>query len=244
VAAIVAVGKWADMTYMIEDSLGSRTLGDRFDDELEREGVIRDDTFAEFLDVVRRHASAQAAMATGAADAESFARLLGVSEAAANVADLGGLVPEVFERAFAKLAGLPAVWVHVDLHEHNMCRHGVIDLEGTAWGVAGYDVVTAVFVAALTDVGPPAGAPSAQRFSESQVDAYLAMVDEVFEASSRVPPSTLLDEFLLCRAIALCATKHRRPDLWAARQRALRTVVAAVERGDDVRGRLSTAAVE
>jgi len=43
----------------------------------------------------------------------------------------------------ARLDEFPGTLVHGDLHAFNMCAGGVIDLEGSGWGIAGYDALTA-----------------------------------------------------------------------------------------------------
>ena len=115
-----------------------------------------------------------------------------------------------------------------------MCAGGVVDLEGAGWGVAGYDVVTAVFVPALCNTRA-GGALSPAWFSAPQIDACLAMIDDTFSAAGVVHPSAHLDESLLCRAISMCAQVHPRRDVWRARQSMLRAVLREFQAGGDVR---------
>ena len=187
------------------------------------------------MDVVGRYAQAQAAMLTPPGTARDFEQLVDVDRTAAHLPDVGMEVREAFDTAARELDGLPATLTHPDLHAFNMCAGGVIDLEGTGWGVAGYDVVTAVFDPGLCNAGT-GGTPAPVWFSGSDIHSYLAMVDDTFSAAGvAAEPSAYLDEFLLCRAISMCAHVHPQPDVWRGRQRVLNAVLGEFQGGGSVR---------
>lgn len=233
VARILQEGTHDGVPYMVEESLGAGTLGDRFSAEVDAHGTVGDASFSLFQDVVARHARAQAAMAvtSSRADADDFARVVGVSAAEALVPELGERIRVAFDRAAAAVHPAPAVLVHGDLHPYNTCAGGVIDLEGTGRGPAGYDVVTAAFVPMLCDEGATTGRAW---FSSGQIDGYLSMIDDAFRACGHPRPSTYLDQLLVCRAIALCAARHPLPAVWLARRRMLRAVLDRCDEGEAV----------
>jgi Phosphotransferase enzyme family len=67
VPRILHVGRHDGAPYLIEESLGAHTLGDRFEAEQRVDGRISDEGFAIFLAVTERYARAQAASARPAA---------------------------------------------------------------------------------------------------------------------------------------------------------------------------------
>ena len=235
VAGIIKQGVYDGQTYLVEESLGARTLGDAFDAELEAAEAISAGSFAAFMDVVGRYAWAQAGMVRPPGTARDFEQLVGVDRTAAHLSDVGQDVRTAFETAARELDDLPATLTHPDFHAFNMCAGGVIDLEGTGWGVAGYDVITAVFDPGLFNWGT-GGAPAPVWFSGSQIHSYLAMVDETFSAAGiAAEPSAYVDEFLLCRAISRCAQVHPQPDVWRGRQQELRAILGVFQGGGSVR---------
>jgi hypothetical protein len=65
------------------------------------------------------------------------------------------------------------------------------------------------------------------------VSTYLSVVDETFTACGLRPPSDHLDAFLFCRAVSLCAHRHRDDDVWRHRRGILDAAVRAhAMRGD------------
>ncbi|MET9022732.1 aminoglycoside phosphotransferase family protein [Actinopolymorpha sp. NPDC004070] len=234
VPRILADGEHQGLPYMLEESFGAVTLGDRFDDERDRTGSISEEALSTYLAVLERYARAQAALASrGGISAGDFRRLVGPDAAARLLPDLGTEILERFDRATATLADVPLSLVHADLHGHNMCKRGVIDLEEVGWAPAGYDVATATFVSALCN-GDLGEGPADQAFSGSQIDQASRLVDDIFSGAGLARPSEHIEEFLLCRSIALCAKRHPDDELWAARQHVLRFVLATAGRGDRV----------
>ena len=238
VARILERGYVHDVPYFMEESLGSRTLGELFDTEVEAHGSVSDQSFDCFSDVIADQARAQAAMATARWSAGAFAELVGVARAVALQPDLEQEIGDAFEWAVARLEQLPGTLLHVDLHPDNTCARGVIDLEGAGPGVLGYDVVTAVFLPAMCGVEPQDNARPYAGFSSAQLGRYLSRLDDIFGAFGSGPVSDQLDPLLLCRIIALGSRRHRDPDIWEIRSRLLRTTLDTVRRGGGLGARL------
>ena len=55
--------------------------------------------------------------------------------------DLASLSEQAFVKILARLRDFPTVWTHGDFHPYNVCAGGVIDLETTQPGIAGYDII-------------------------------------------------------------------------------------------------------
>jgi hypothetical protein len=237
VAAIVEHGLRRELPYYVEQSLGPSTLGDLFLAEREERGGVSDQSFDVFRDVMARLATAQAGMGPAAWSPEVFGELVGLTGALNLLPDIAGDLRLAFESATARLARLPGALLHRDLHPDNACAGGIIDLEGAGWGVRGYDVMTAVFVPTMCDVGL-GREPDPPRvwFTSAQLRGYLQRMDRILAAGAE-RPSDHLDALLLCRAISLCAHRHRDPDLWRARRRVLREALESYQRGDDLAAR-------
>ena len=151
VPRILEVGAHEGSTYVVEESLGQGTLGDRFVAELDANGVVSDASFSVFLYVVSRYARAQAAMvATSAAAVPGDVELVvGVTAAAALVPELSEQIRSAFDSAATGARHSSPVLVR---------------------GPEGYDVVTAAFVPMLCDTSTAVGgAPERQWFSHTQI---------------------------------------------------------------------------
>lgn len=228
IAALLGYGEHEGEPYLLEESLGPVTLGERFEAGLDSDGLVPDDEATFFVDVVRRLATAQADVAAGQStwDVDGFAALVGVEGAVANLPQRGAEIAGAFADSAARLLVLPGALVHVDLHPHNTCVGGVIDLEGSGTGVLGYDVATAIFVQTLCD--PEFGTLTAPAwFSPPLIRTYLSMLDETFASVVHGALSSHLPDLLVCRAIAMCARRHPRSEVWRARLQMLERVLAS-----------------
>lgn len=225
VAGILIEGVHEGVPYFVEESLGAQTQGDRFEAELDAGGEITAEGFAEFMAVVERQSRAQLSMPTRSVSVSEFGRLTGADRAARRLPDLAARILDAFHAAVANLREFPGTLVHGDLHAFNICARGVIDLEGSGWGIAGYDVVTAAYLSALGDLR------DRRWFTSQQTESYVAMIDRVFASHGIAPPSTRLDEFLLCRTIALCSQQHPNVEVSRCRDEALRTMLDRFEAG-------------
>ncbi len=237
VAAILERGYRGRLPYYVERSLGSGTLGDIFDAEVDTRGSVSDESFQHFTEVIAHHARAQARMATTRWSVGAFAEFIGVARAAALHPAVAEDLREAFEDAIRRLQQFPGTLLHGDLHSDNTCVGGVIDLEGAGRGVIGYDVVTAVFVPAMTEAAPESGAPPYAGFSSAQLRRYLSRLDDIFGACGSAPVSDQLEPLLLCRAISMCSRPHRDPAIWPIRTRLLRTTLDTVRRGGGLAAR-------
>lgn len=204
VAEIIEEGEHEGLRYVIEASLGSDTLGERFDSEMQRGGVITVGSFGAFLGIVLRFAQAQLASARVERARDEFRRLLRVDDLKATLPDVAQQTEAAFDLAAWRLRAFPAVLTHGDLHAFNICERGVIDIETATWAPAGYDVVTALL---LPDFFPPDRRD--YRFSPEQHAGYLAAIDGLYSDLGLPLPFNHIDDFRLCKAIWLTARRDR-----------------------------------
>jgi hypothetical protein len=228
VADILEVGVHGGSTYFLETSLGTGTIGDACAERGGGSGQLMSSReFSAFRGIMTRWAHAQLTARRRPPSVTELADFLGVTRAVGNVPRLAPGIREAFGRASTSLGGLPATMQHGDLHPFNVCRLGVIDLEGAGWAPAGYDVATAVFEPTLAEANWVDGRLAVAWFSHPQLATYFAALDEEFLRASLPWPSTLLDAHLMCRAIARCSHVHREGVIQSSREDVLERLLSA-----------------
>jgi len=210
VAELLDVGEHAGAPYFVEASLGQDTWGDVHEQRIGAGHRITDREFWALGDVLLRWGHAQVRVERRAWSRHDLVDLLGVHRATEHVPELAAAILTAFDQAVAELADLPGAWQHDDLHAFNACAGGVIDVEGVAWGPAGYDVATAVLEPSISDARWEAGALVLAWFTADQVRDFLGRLDHEFRSAGAPGPSTYLDALLICRAIGICS--HLHPD--------------------------------
>ncbi len=218
VAEILEVGEHAGSPYFIEASLGPDTWGDVHQGLIDAGGRVSDAEFWVFGDVMLRWARAQLGGVRRPWQSTDLAGLLGVARAVDNLPALAAPIHAAFEQMVTVLSDLPGALQHDDLHAFNTCRGGVIDLEGVGWAVAGYDVATAVLEPSLAEARWDDDLLSLAWFTEDQVGDYLQRLDDEFLRASAPPPSTLVDAYLVGRAISTCSHIPRDEAVWTSRR--------------------------
>jgi Phosphotransferase enzyme family len=208
VAEILAVSEHDGAPYCIERSLGADTWGDLYVERTNAGGRVTDQQFWAYGDVLLRTARAQLRGERRPWEQTALADFLGIALAADHAPALATSIRAAFDRAVRMMQDLPGALQHDDLHPFNTCQEGVIDLEGVAWAVAGYDVVTAVLEPSLAEARWEGDVLTLAWFTEEQVRTYLDRLDEEFVGASAPPPSTVLDAYLTCRAISRCSRLH------------------------------------
>lgn len=217
VPTLLGVGEHDGSPYFVEASVGPHTLGDLMDEQAGGGAEIGTELFATFADLLLRWAGAQLTGDRRPWRSADLAGLLGVARVVENEPDLAEPVRASFEQAAGLLRDVPGALQHDDLHAFNMCAGGVIDLEGVAWAAAGYDVTTALFEPALAEGRWQDDRLALAWFTPAQVRGVLARLDDEFAGASAPPPSSLLDAYLVCRALHRCSHVHRDAAVQTAR---------------------------
>lgn len=218
VAEILEVGEHGGSPYFVEASLGRDTWGDAHEGRIDAGGRVSDQEFWVFGEVMLQWARAQLGGERSPWQSGDLADLLGVARAADHVPEVATAIGAAFEQAVTELSDLPGAHQHDDLHAFNACPGGVIDLEGIGWAAAGYDVATAVLDPSLAEGRWEDGTLVLTWFTEDQVRTYLDRLDEEFLRASAPPPSTLVDAYLMCRAISACSHIPPHETVWNRRR--------------------------
>jgi hypothetical protein len=225
VADILDVGEHDGVPYLVERSMDEPTLGDAWADR-DDDSWVSAEEFAGFLAIMVRQAQAQLRDIRPPGRAE-LAGFLDVGTACANVPALAGEIEEAFSLAWVSLQDFPAALQHGDLHPFNVCPLGIIDLEGSGWASAGYDVTTAVLEPTLARAVWDHDRLTLTWFTPDQVATYLEAIDRVFREASLPPPSASLDAYLVCRVVATCSRIPRDPGTWRSRTQTLERSLAS-----------------
>ena len=141
----IAEGEFDGKKYWVEASLGKYHFGDLFFQDIREYGSIREETFNDFLNVLKRFRDAQERTIVLKPVRADFLKDLidfdGLSKSSALGLEL--LVP-AWEKMFCVFEKMPSCMTHGDLLPNNIFHLGVIDFEGTQTGVVGYDIVSAL----------------------------------------------------------------------------------------------------
>jgi hypothetical protein len=196
---VLGHGECADGTaYYIENSIGDRVFGSIFMDETKDTGSVSDTSFDAFVASVRRYAEAQFE-ATNLLPGQplSLDGLVGLENVMRNNPPVRRTrFEEAYGRAVVRVCELPWGFLQADLNAFNVLAGGVIDFELATVGPVGYDSFTCVYFGRMWP-----RERIAYVFSESQIERYLAMLDETARKKGIPPPRNYANDFLVLKAI-------------------------------------------
>jgi aminoglycoside/choline kinase family phosphotransferase len=199
VPRIVATGELDGRAYFIEDSLGNETFRQIFDADVAKLGSVSEEHFEQFIDVVRKHLTAQVHAKTKHLE-EDFRAGLRIDALREELPQYAISLDMRFKRVLARLADRPFVLSHGDLGPANMTPLGIIDLEDTFAAPFGFDAVSALVTIDWFPESNDYEYFARYRFSNEQRARYLTACDEVAKQYNVPPISTYFEDFELCRA--------------------------------------------
>lgn len=133
-------GRMEGMSYFIEESLGLECFGNIFKKETEEFGQIQNKTFDEFVDVCVRFAEAQLKTATPTKNWEIFRKGIYVDVLCSELPDKAKKILDVYKNIEKRLSVFPFALTHGDFGPFNIYPKGIIDIEDSFMGPAGYDL--------------------------------------------------------------------------------------------------------
>ncbi|MEZ4712662.1 MAG: phosphotransferase [Caldilineaceae bacterium] len=206
VAALLGEGEVDGQAYFIEADLGEAVFGERFDAEMAEHRAVDNDSFQAYMAVVQAWAHTQLRHPLAVDATDDFAQMLRLPQLQHRLPDLATVSEQAFVKIMARLRDFPMVWTHGDFHPYNVCAGGVIDLETTRPGIAGYDIITGILTA---DLFPPD--PTTYRFTSSQKAHYFSVVDRLYANFGLPPPSAHAADYALCKTIQIVAMAEQWP---------------------------------
>ena len=213
VAKIISQGKYENFLYFIEESLGDMHFGHLFSDDIKKVGEITKENFDTFLNITKRFAIAQLVTSGKQNDIKDFADGIELDMICKELPHENVKIQERFSDVIKNLSVFPFVVTHGDFNPHNLYPKGVIDLESSFYGPAGYDLITNLVhiqhFPASTDYEFYQG----YTFTESQKADYLSVFDALYQSMGLPALSLHLNDFEFCRAIWLAVNMHKYPKL-------------------------------
>jgi hypothetical protein len=213
VASYISEGVHDNFYYFTETSLGEINFTHVFAEDVEKQGSISDESFADFTKIIERFAEAQLKTQTITGDSTAFAKAILLPDLCNELPEYKTALQARFEKVVERTTALPWVITHGDCNSHNIHKGGIIDLEDSFTGPFGYDLITAlVHINYFPD--PPATAFLAKyRFTLKQQEMYLSFLDEISTRAHLPPLSLFKDDFEFCRAVWLAARLDKYPEL-------------------------------
>ena len=141
VAKVLAEGEVGGMAYFVEESLGDKCFGQLFKNENNTVGAVRDVTFDTFFEICAKFAKAQLRTVTQRKDWSDFENGIHLELLYQELPEWKEKIAYKFEKVKECLSVFPFVITHGDFSAFNIYPKGVIDLEDSFMGPAGYDVV-------------------------------------------------------------------------------------------------------
>jgi len=222
VAEVVSNGQHNDSAYFIEHSLGENHFGRMFAEDIKKTGNIADTTFQAFLDITTKFAEAQLTTATQTRSSEEFANGIHLSLLFEELPKETEHFQERFNQAFKRVSVFPFVVTHGDLNPHNLFSEGVIDLESSFMGPAGYDLVTNIIHINHFPASTEYEYYQEYTFNPDHKQQYFQTIDTIYQQHGLPQLSPFAIDFEFCRAVWAAVRIHKYPKLQEFRYNQLR----------------------
>lgn len=212
VPVILAHGVYGSGHYFIEEALGEKTFRTLFEEDVQREGAIARQNFADFLAVTEQLLLAQA-RAPIAADGAAFEKGVHLDILCSEFSQYRISLPDKFNRVLQKLADFPFVLSHGDYNAANILPRGVIDFEDAFPGPFGFDAVSALSTVEWFPASSDYEYYAHYRYTDAQKEEYLALCDTISTNAGHPKISAFYEDFAFCRAIWSTVRMHEWPKL-------------------------------
>ena len=213
VAEVREEGEHEGAYYFIESSLGERHFGDLFAEDVGMHGKIADHTFAQFIAISEKFAQAQLKSAVEAKSFDEFAKGVHLDILQQELPEEAEKIQSYFDRVEERIGVFPFVITHGDFNPRNLYPKGVIDLEDSFPGPAGYDLVTNLFHARYMPDSPGYEYFRKYSFTEEQKQAYFGGMDSIYAQNGLPKLSDYFEDFGFCRAVWQTVRMQKWPKL-------------------------------
>jgi Phosphotransferase enzyme family len=231
VARIVLQGAYRDFGYFIEESLGEKHFGELFAEDVMQYGKISDRSFGRFLHITQVFAQAQ--LKTRAErSTPTFAHNIHLAALLEELPQDAARIQARFAQAMERLIAFPCVLTHGDFNPHNLYPAGVIDLEASFYGPAGYDLATNIVHINNYPTSSDYEFFQGYYFTEEQQRQYCNTVDALYTGQGLAPLSAYLEDFAFCRAVWLAVRMGPWPKIQQFRYDLLRQKFLLYDQGE------------
>jgi len=213
VAKILSKGEYKNYLYFIEESLGEKHFGDLFAEDIKNTGNISNSLFETFLKITNEFATAQLKTAGQRGSVDEFFEGICLATLCKELPEYAMRIEKRFSEAMTHLASFPFVLTHGDFNPHNLYPTGVIDLEDSFFGPAGYDLITNLVH--INYFPPSSDYEFFQEyiFNDDQKQRYLDVVDTLYQSKGLPALSPCLPDFEFCRAVWSAVKIEKYPKL-------------------------------
>jgi len=212
VAKIISSGEYKGQSYFIEESLGDKHFGELFAEDTKELGSISGPTLESYLEITRKFAAAQL-KTVGANNVQEFADGIQLATLCKELPDYERVITDRFADAIKNLSPFPFVVTHGDFNPNNLLPEGVIDLESSFYGPAGYDLITNIIHITYFPTSPDYEFFQHYQFNEGQKRKYLDVVDTLYQSHDLPALSPYLIDFEFCRLVWSAVRMDKYPKL-------------------------------
>lgn len=226
VAQILDEGKYNEMYYWIEESLGDVHLTDQFYEDVQATGEISKRSFDIFLRNAAAMRDAEARISVlRPYDFSDLARAVGEKDMEEELPEFAEKISDAYEKAKEGVKKLPVSLTHGDFTSHNIMERGVIDFGDHFNGPLGFDMVNVIIV--------PVWFPKSQEyeffqkynFTDKQIERFFAECGTSFTPHGTFNLRDSFDDLFFLKANWWAARNHKTPKLQQWRYEFYRKIV-------------------
>ncbi len=226
VAKLLGEGRYEDMHYFIEESLGDNHFGQIFKNETEQNGFVSDKSFDSFMKVIGTFAKAQIKTISENQDWAEFRKGIHLDLICDELPDNKLKILNTYLSAEKKLKVFPFAIQHGDLTPFNVYPKGIIDLEDSFRGPVGYDL------GSFTEIQNWFPEKSNDEFyknyklTDNQIKNYTETIDTLYSEHKLPLLSSYKEQFNLTKGIWFTVRMHALPDLQSYRYDLIKELIA------------------
>ncbi|OGE73865.1 MAG: hypothetical protein A3I07_01175 [Candidatus Doudnabacteria bacterium RIFCSPLOWO2_02_FULL_42_9] len=225
-ARVLEEGEYQDMSYFVEESLGSLHFGEIFKQETESTGYVLDESFETFLHILKIYAEAQVQTIVENKDWDEFRHGIHLDIIIRELPHLEKEILETYKRAEQNLEKFPFAIQHGDLTPFNIYPKGIIDLEDSFLGPVGYDIGAFLTIQNWFPEKADDEFYRVYKFTEDQVSKFKKTVADLYNSHGLPRPSDYEYEFNLTKGIWFTVRMHELPKLQQFRYNTLNKLLA------------------
>ncbi len=213
VARIIGSGMHGDLSYFIEQSLGSESFADIFIKETNSNGHVDNESFEKFLNIIAVFAKAQLASASSKKDWGGFRSGIHLDLIIDELPNLKEEILNTYNESEKRLADFPFGILHGDLTPFNVYPDGIIDLEDSFVGPVSYDVGSFIVIQNWFPEKSDDQFHHVYKFTEEQMQFYTNTIDEIYKEKALPLISNYIHEFDVTKGIWFAVRMHNLPKL-------------------------------
>ena len=189
-----------DPPFYTETSVGQRSLAKVFADEWKANQEVSSGSFDKMVELLSRFAEAQLKSA-GETNELDFRSGIEIEALKTERPEIGDSLDRAFDKICERTARFPVVLTHGDLNPYNFFDTAIIDFETVFSAPAGYDIITACFHTYNFPIGLGFELTRRHEFTQEQIRAFVGKIDKIYTAREVPALSTVIDDFIVARAI-------------------------------------------